>query len=66
RVFAKAHVLPQLSPGALRLLQPVATWRRLRPYLTPAELLQAWRRRDLDGLRESYAIYELAPAAAGG
>jgi 4-amino-4-deoxy-L-arabinose transferase-like glycosyltransferase len=61
RVFAKEHVLPQLSPASRRLLRPVALWRRARPYLTVAEIRAAIHRRDLDSLRETYGIYELAP-----
>ncbi|MHB8418810.1 MAG: ArnT family glycosyltransferase [Myxococcales bacterium] len=66
RVFGKEHWMKALSPAARELLSPVATWRRTRPYLSWDEVARAWKRRDLDALRETYAIYELAqqPAAS--
>ncbi len=46
-----------LSPDTTGRLEVLTTWRRLRPYLSPASLAEAWRTHSLASLDETITLY---------
>jgi 4-amino-4-deoxy-L-arabinose transferase-like glycosyltransferase len=50
-----------LSPATQARLEPLASWRRLRPYLGLAQLREAWRSSTLAPLQENVALCRTRP-----
>ncbi|MHB1844094.1 MAG: ArnT family glycosyltransferase [Deltaproteobacteria bacterium] len=63
-VVAREHYLDTLPAGLSARLQPLALWRRARPYLSAADVLAAWRAHEFTSLEERCGLYGLAPTPA--
>jgi hypothetical protein len=55
------HLRHGAAPALLDRLEPVAVWRRTRPYLGLDDVWEAWKARDLDALGERCGLYRAAP-----
>ena len=60
-IFIPDHALHGASPALIARLKPVAVWRRTRPYLSVADVWNAWKAHDLDALGERNALYRAEP-----
>jgi 4-amino-4-deoxy-L-arabinose transferase-like glycosyltransferase len=60
-VVVRDERLPLLSPATMVRMEAVTSWRRLRPYMSLAQLRQAWQSRSPAPLQDSTTLYRARP-----